>query len=102
MVSNDKIYQESKKQFSFLESDFGFQLMTDKNENMFVLLKYVREKTTIQINWDRRDNYLAIEAENLRTPDKEFIHRFEDINHFPQEIIRSAKKVKTMCLSFLK
>lgn len=69
---------------------------------MFVFMEYVRDKTTISINFDRRDNYLAIEAENLRSPEKEFIHRFKSVNHFPQEIKRSANKVKSMCYRFLK
>lgn len=101
MVSFDKIYQESIKQFSFLESDFGFKLTVDQNENMFFLLNYARGKTSISINFDRRDDYLAIEAENLRTEGKESIHKFEDINHFPNEIIRSARKVKSMCERYL-
>lgn len=58
---------------------------------MFVYLEYEKEQTRVQINYDRRDNYLSVSATNLRIPEEEFVHRFNNVEHFPKEIEHSAK-----------
>ena len=101
MFSTDQLFKEAKKHFSFLTKEQNFKLVTSKNENMFVYLEYEKEQTRVLINYDRRDNCLYVSATNLRIPEEEFVHRFVNVEHFPKEIERSAKKVRSMCLHFL-
>ncbi len=96
-----KFIRRVKNSFHFSNLILDSKLQLTKMRICLFSLTTREVKTTISINFDRRDNYLSVEATILRVPDKEYIHRFEDINHFPNEIMRSANKVKSMCSRFL-